>query len=79
LRAIETFIPFDKFKVIFGRLSVAVDSRDRVAARKILLDLVDNYRPTGAIDDLIWKDKDLQEEKFGGNKITQLAVKRAND
>jgi FlaA1/EpsC-like NDP-sugar epimerase len=79
LRAVETFIPFNKFKDRFGRLSAAVEGRDCVSARRALLDLVDNYKPTDAIDDLIWNDQNLQAVKAGAVKITDISVRRAQD
>jgi FlaA1/EpsC-like NDP-sugar epimerase len=74
MRAVETYIPFEKFQEYLVRLSDAVTGRDCAWARQILLELVGNYRPTSDIDDLIWKNQNKELEQPNTDNITDISV-----
>ena len=75
MRAVETFIPFAKFQGAYEALSNAVMARDRVQTRSQLLNLVDNYKPSGGLDDLVWKSQNPHKKLGDAANVTEIAIR----
>lgn len=76
MRAIESFIPFAELEVILGRLRVAVDRQDCDAARTLLLEAVDSYKPEKVISDWVWQTSELTRPAITVEKITRISSYR---
>ncbi|MCP4930184.1 MAG: polysaccharide biosynthesis protein, partial [Gammaproteobacteria bacterium] len=79
MRAVETYIPLERFQALYSQLSAAVEVRDCVKVKQALLELVDNYQSVGGLEDHVWNDQNLLLRESGANKITSISVQRTQD
>jgi FlaA1/EpsC-like NDP-sugar epimerase len=75
MRAVETFIRYPKFKDIFAHLTDALRTRDSMQTRNLLLELVDNYKPSGGIDDLVWKARNPDLKQVHAKNVTEISAR----
>ena len=72
MRAVESFIPLSQLEKMLGRLSVALDDQDCVATRKILFEMVDNYKPTNEVEDLVWMESHRDEQLLDVSNVIKI-------
>jgi len=56
MRANESFVPYDEYKLILQKLDVACHNFDHELIRKILLSVPAGFNPTDGIGDLVWNE-----------------------
>ena len=78
MRAIESFIPFAELEVILGKLHAAVERQDCDAARTLLQEAVDSYKPEKVISDWVWQKSELRRPSISVEKITRISPYREN-
>src|SRR5690606_6509310 len=54
MRAMEHSLPWPRVQQVLDEMSVALSRFDCDQARKILMQTVAEYKPTGALQDLVW-------------------------
>jgi FlaA1/EpsC-like NDP-sugar epimerase len=81
MRAIETYIPFTELRPLLSKLESAVQQSDCIAARELLLQLVDSYKPEQAINDLVWQEAEIARPLRQGavEKVTRISPYRENN
>jgi FlaA1/EpsC-like NDP-sugar epimerase len=79
LRAVEHDLPWRDVQAILDDLRVAMGRFDCVAARSILERAVEEYRPAGELQDLVWAQRNpaAVPAAFGDGKVADLQAHRA--
>tara|TARA_R110001583_G_scaffold26757_2_gene96272 strand:+ start:43522 stop:45423 length:1902 start_codon:yes stop_codon:yes gene_type:complete len=55
MRANESFLPYEEYKIIIDKLDVACTNFDHELIREILLSVPAGFNPSNGIEDLVWK------------------------
>jgi FlaA1/EpsC-like NDP-sugar epimerase len=72
MRAEEHFLPAELLKPLLAELALAISQLDRGRIRDILRDTVKEYRPTNAIDDLVWDRRKRPAEVAASDKVVPI-------
>jgi FlaA1/EpsC-like NDP-sugar epimerase len=76
MRAIEHSLSWDRIRQVLDELSQALNRFDCDQARKLLMQAVAEYQPSGDIQDLVWARKTAVAEQPMTN-VTSLQMRRA--
>ena len=70
MRAHEDFIPYEALLPLLERLAAFYESKDRYGARDLLKQVVSGYQPTNDIDDLVWRESQVQNADAENNVVS---------
>lgn len=75
MRAEEKLLPWDDVCALLDSMEQAIQSSDCAAARAVLLQAVEEYKPSADVVDLVWSNERRDTERPASN-VTPLTKKR---
>ena len=73
LRAVESYIPYQLLAGLLKQLAAHLDNQDCPAVRDTLRQLVESYKPTNQMDDLLWREQRLPLQQPPKGNVTRIA------